>query len=127
MSLRGYVFAALSVAVLAFSAAGNSYAQTSRDGVWKQVAESSAMRESNDRKLFPELYKVFRLNAGALENVLRQAPLEDSRPSKEAMPNFEIPSPDGKFLRFRLVESPMLAPHVAAKFPSWKTYHVLGC
>ncbi|QQS33680.1 MAG: carboxypeptidase regulatory-like domain-containing protein [Acidobacteriota bacterium] len=126
MSLRGYVFAALSVAVLAFSAAGNSYAQTSRDGVWKQVAESSAMRESNDRKLFPELYKVFRLNAGALENVLRQAPLEDSRPSKEAMPNFEIPSPDGKFLRFRLVESPMLAPHVAAKFPSWKTYHVWG-
>ena len=126
MSIERAFFAALTVAVSLFCFSESANAQASRDGVWKQVKETSAMRESNDRKLFPEQYRVFQLDAAALERVLERAPIEATRPSKEAMPIFELPSPDGKFLRFRLVESPMLAPHVAAKFPTWKTFHIWG-
>lgn len=126
MSIERVFFAAFTLAVSVFCFSVDANAQASRDGVWRQVKESSSMRESDGRKLFPERYRVFQLNAAALERVLEKAPLEEARPPKEAMPIFEVPDPDGRFSRFRLVESPMLAPHVAAKFPTWKTYQIWG-
>jgi len=37
-----------------------------------------------------------------------------------------LPLPDGRFSRFRVEESPMLAPELAAAFPSFKTYRGTG-
>jgi hypothetical protein len=78
------------------------------------------------RHLQPEKYRTFRLDQGALANVLNSAPLESSGQAKATVVILTVPTPDGTIARFRLEESPILAPDVAAQYPHWKTYQGYG-
>ncbi len=60
-----------------------------------------------------------RLDSRALEETLRTAPLESSQREPALL---AVPLPDGEMLTFRLVESPVLSPEMAAKYPDIKTY-----
>ena len=64
---------------------------------------------------------VVRLDKPALDAVLRDAPREDPA-RRDAGVVIALPMPDGTFARFRVVESPMVAPELAAKFPEIRTY-----
>ena len=63
-----------------------------------------------------------RLEKSALMNLLAHAPLEFTAAARTNPVELTLPLPDGKFGRFRIVESPMLEPCFAAQFPEIRTY-----
>jgi hypothetical protein len=67
---------------------------------------------------------IVRLNKAALDDLLRDAPREGSGKASRVI--VALPMPDGTFARFRVVESVMLAPELAAAFPDIRTYSGQG-
>ena len=67
---------------------------------------------------------IVRLNKAALDELLQHAPREGS--GKASTVIVALPMPDGTFARFRVVESAMLAPELAAAFPEIRTYSGQG-
>jgi len=63
-----------------------------------------------------------RLFAVAMRAVPSEAPSEVGTPSTL----LELPHPDGGLERFRVIESPVMAPELAAKFPEIRTYRGQG-
>jgi len=76
--------------------------------------------------LTPQKYLVFRLNAAALTELLGQVPMEFTEAARTKTVIMEVPMPDGKMERFRVEESPVLAPSVAAQLPGVKTFRGQG-
>jgi hypothetical protein len=126
-SLKKAALLTLFTAIGSFNVANVSAQQASRGGasIWQPVAEEN-IASRGQRYLQPEQYRTFRLNQTELANVLSSAPLEFSEQSKGAPVILTVPAPDGKLVRFRVEESPILAPDVAAQFPTWKTYQGYG-
>jgi hypothetical protein len=64
-------------------------------------------------------FAAYQLNFSELASVLDQAPMEFSNSTPiEVL----IPNPDGSFSRFAMVDSPIMAPELAAQFPDIKTF-----
>ena len=103
--------------------------KASPDGLWQDVAENSLQTGSSDqtqREVVLKAYRTVRLQKSALMNLLAHAPLEFTAAAKTNPVELTLPLPDGKFGRFRIVESPMLEPDFAAQFPEIKTYSGQG-
>lgn len=98
--------------------------QESSDGVWKFADDK--LSQLVEQEVGPlRSYRRLSLGRAALSAILRQAPME-SRAASDQRPILTLPSPDGTFLRFSIVESPILAPELAARFPEIKTYTARG-
>ena len=93
--------------------------------LWQKAAESS-FQPRGERKLFPEKYATFKLDAVALRGEMAEMPLEFSIASKGTPTIIEIPMPDGTTSRFRIEESTVLADHLRKDFPTWKTFRGYG-
>ena len=94
---------------------------TSDDGIWSDLVESSVANQ-NDRPIIPQKYRLVALDLAALQAQLAQAPQENSEAARNTARLLSLPLPDGTFGRFRIVESPIMAPELAAQFPAIKTY-----
>ena len=68
-------------------------------------------------------FETYTLDVDSLQSVLNSAPLESS-PAVAAQ--ITLPDPHGQLARFDIVESPIMAPELAAKFPEIKTYRGQG-
>jgi len=66
---------------------------------------------------------LFQVNDGALRTQLMLAPLESTGDWSQQI---QLPMPDGKIVAYRLVESPIVAAGLAAKYPGIKTFKVRG-
>jgi len=66
------------------------------------------------------------LDEPALRQALRRAPMENSAAALRQALVLTIPLPDGGNIHFRLVESPLMAPGLAARYPSIKSYLANG-
>ncbi len=124
-SLRLLLVAAL-LGVLAFAIAHGAQANTlsagaSQDGLWNEVKETS-IRAQGERRITPLQYRTLSLDADALHALLAQAPLEFSAEAQTNLTEISLPLPDGGYGRFRFVESPVMEPGLAAKYPEIKTY-----
>ncbi len=73
-----------------------------------------------------ERYRVFRLNRAVLDDRISQMPLEFTEDALQRTVVLEVPMPDGKLSRFRVELSPMLAPNIAAEFPTWRQFSGQG-
>ncbi len=93
--------------------------------LWEQVSEND-LANRGQRHLKPEKYSVFRLRQTELNKILESAPLEFSDEARDKQVILTVPKPDGKFVRFRLEESPILSPEIAAQHPTWKTFQGYG-
>src|SRR4030095_7295407 len=100
-------------------------AQTSRDAVWETISESEIPAPSRRTNILGR-YAVLRLNKPALDKLLAGAPLENTPAAAGEGVVISLPLPDGGFNRFRVEESPMLSPELAAAFPNFKTYRGTG-
>lgn len=89
--------------------------------LWQQADESN-IQSRGRRLIVPEKYLVYRINQDALREILNRAPLEFTDAARNTEIIFELPAPDGTMERFRIEESPVFAPHVAAQFPTWKNF-----
>jgi hypothetical protein len=96
-----------------------------RDGLWQEIARRELI--AFPLGVAPTRHaRAVRLNQRALQEVLRKAPLENTRALDESQCLLSLPLPDGKFARFRIEESPTMEPALAAKFPEIKSYRGVG-
>lgn len=93
--------------------------------LWTKASENQ-IPARGERFFDPEKFLVFRLNQTALSGFLKQMPMEFTQAAQEQNVVIEIPMPDGKLSRFRIVESPIVAPHVARELPGLKTFSGQG-
>ena len=74
----------------------------------------------------PTPYRELWLDEAAQREFLRRAPIEFTKAAKQTEVVMTLPLPDGTVARFRVEESPVMAPRLAALFPSIKTYRGRG-
>ncbi|MBI5765343.1 MAG: hypothetical protein HZA51_17665 [Planctomycetes bacterium] len=90
---------------------------------WSMLDEIPVARQADAPWVRPEKYQALLLDRAQITDVLRLAPLESNVGDvKNSDFVVSIPMPDGSFARFRVVESPIMAPGLAAEFPSIHTY-----
>lgn len=94
--------------------------------LWQEVSESSIQRSGERAAAGPTSYRTLRLNKALLLQLLAAAPREFTKAAKEREVVVTIPTPDGRLARFRIEESPMVSPELAAQVPDWKTYSGRG-
>jgi len=70
----------------------------------------------------PKQYKAFALNYENFKAALRRAPMEFTRDAETRPLIVDIPMPDGHFEPFAVVESPTMAPELAARYPELKSF-----
>ncbi|MEP6662022.1 MAG: reprolysin-like metallopeptidase [Verrucomicrobiota bacterium] len=90
---------------------------------WEPVSEIPQQRSATATGwIQPNVFYAFNLNPSLLHTTLARAPLEFSKNAQTSSAEILLPMPDGTSARFTLVESPVMEPELAAKFPEIKTY-----
>jgi hypothetical protein len=129
-SLRATIVVAfLIIGVSLFAQVRPGTAAAAAGSIWRDVDEatirstlSATAGSSPQRDIVPQVYRTLQLNKSALIDLLASAPLESSGPMEVNGAELQIPLPSGGFGRFRILESPIMEPKLAAKFPELKTY-----
>lgn len=67
--------------------------------------------------------RYFEADDAALRSAFILAPHETSGDMSH---HIQLPMPDGKLAKFSMLESPIMAPELAAKYPEIRTYRVIG-
>jgi hypothetical protein len=97
------------------------FAQTSSERLWSNVDESQIVTVG-ERHIVPQLYRTIKLDVTGMRNFLSEAPLEFSDETRSKPITLSLPMPDGSMQKFSIVESPIMEPELAAKYPEIKTY-----
>ena len=97
----------------------------SGDGLWSFVAEANSQAVLKIASAYRS-YRKLRLNTEAFTAALKKVPVESTTKSKAAQSIITLPQADGTFMRFAIVESPIMAPELAARYPEIKTYSAQG-
>jgi len=74
----------------------------------------------------PRSFRALEVDVDALEGLLGRAPAERSAAAAAAPLVLALPYPDGTSRRFRVEESPILEPELAARFPEIRTFVAQG-
>ncbi|MBA3468185.1 MAG: hypothetical protein H0T53_00945, partial [Herpetosiphonaceae bacterium] len=114
---------AIIITILSF--ASTMRASADNPVVWSDVADESLLAQ-DERQIIPQRYRTVATNPTALNKVLASAPLERSAEATQRPVVIQLPLPDGQMGRFSIVESPIMAPELAALFPDIKTYSGQG-
>ncbi len=117
-----FASAALAVLLSLSSAPVAAQAGESAEGLWRWSEEAAIQRSSEPRRIVPQSYRTATLDLDTLSSLLADIPHEDSIDVANSDREISLPRPDGSFERFRIVESPIMAPELAAKFPEIRTY-----
>lgn len=96
------------------------------DGIWQVIDPASLGGKKRADGSEPKSFQSYRLNALALTHLLRQAPMEFSEAAHRNQVILPLPMPDGTLKRFRIEESPVMEPGLAAKFPEVRMYRGQG-
>ncbi len=113
----------LSLALLTLGSAAG--AQVPGEALWADVDEST-LKANPERRFASQNYRTLALDQLQLEELLATAPLESGAGVSSRDVVLSLPLPEGGFGRFRIVESPIMEPGLAAKFPEIKTYRGQG-
>jgi len=97
------------------------FAQTSSESLWNNVDEAQIVTVG-ERHIVPQLYRTIKLDFNGMKNFLSEAPLEFSDETRSKLVVLYLPMPDGSQQRFSIVESPIMAPELASKYPEIRTY-----
>lgn len=74
----------------------------------------------------PHIGAQFRLDTGCAQAILKRAPKRERVGKIHDGVEWSVPMPDGRMERFLIVESAVMAPELAARFPEIKTYRGIG-
>lgn len=113
---------AIFFAFICLSAALN--AQTP-DKFWSPVKESD-IEVKGTRQIIPQKYVTYKLNGSDLKTLLFAAPNEKATRINESTCIISLPLPNGTMQKFKVVESPVMAPELAAQYPDMKTFSIKG-
>jgi len=98
----------------------------SEDGLWRDIEENRLLADPNGRLIVPDRYRMVRLDLKAFSNLISGVPMEFTEEARRTEVIMTLPMPEGGFERFRITESPMMAPELARLFPEIKTYSAQG-
>ncbi len=93
----------------------------SPDGSWLSLGDFSDQTKAGVPWVRPAAYRAFRADLPAIAATLSQAPLRGT-PAAQNPLTIWVPTPDGGFARFAIVESPVMEPALQAKFPDIRSY-----
>jgi|688.fasta_scaffold24067_2 hypothetical protein len=99
--------------------------QNNSDNFWSPINQSS-IRSAGKRQIIPQKCVAFELIGNELKTKLLSAPNEANVRINESTCIISLPLPNGSIEKFRVVESPIMEPGLAAQFPNIKTYSVKG-
>ena len=105
---------------------GGAPARGAEPMLWEDASDTELRFLAGERTIQPRVARVVRLDARVLEELLARAPAELAAPRGLAEVELPIPDVDGGMLRFRLVDSPVLAPELAARYPAIRTFRLIG-
>lgn len=91
------------------------------ESLWSAVSEKE-IPLTGTRYILPTQYKTFKLNLNQFRTVTGIAPMEFTPVAQYTKTYLELPMPDGSLKTFDIVESPIMDPELAAKFPDITTY-----
>jgi len=89
--------------------------------LWTDVDEST-IAARGERFIEPGLGRTMTLNLAAMRSQLSAAPVEGQAYAPDSPFELELPLPEGGFGRFRVVESSIMEPELAKRYPMLKTY-----
>jgi hypothetical protein len=98
--------------------------QKSGDEIWETVDRSTL--KARVESASPRAYQVVELHEDALSRALANSPMEFTGAAKSVQVVVSLPMPEGNFARFRIEESPVMEPALAAQFPEVKSYRGQG-
>jgi surface protein len=101
-----------------------------QSGLWEPIPEGVQARRAQ-QEVMPDLpdledKTLYRLSVSKMTRLANTAPLETEIYGQLSSTVVSLPMPDGSQQRFRVVESPIMEPGLAAKFPEIKTYILKG-
>lgn len=126
--LAAIIIAVASSVIYAGSGKKNR-ADSKQANLWEKVDKSkrqSLQLQRADEARLPEKYLVFRLNRTILKDSLADLPLGGEAATGEKAVVMEVPMPDGSIQKFRMEETQVLSPELAAQYPDWKTFTGYG-
>jgi hypothetical protein len=97
-------------------------AAISPDAIWDEVDSSAIMRTAQSRQIVPRRFRTLQINRRSLEQALQAAPMEGAQALQSSDARIWLPLPDGGFGEFRIVESPIMEPALAQRFPEIRTW-----
>lgn len=95
----------------------------SQDGVWREIRLESLNGRVGEG--VPETARALELNEKSLVRILNSAPKDSAENLTDLSKNgalLRLPLPEGGFMRFRIVDSPVMEAEVLKKFPDIKSY-----
>lgn len=96
------------------------------NGIWTDIREGQHRIDAEARRIVPDQYRLLEVDVSQLKAQLAQAPLEQLGSNQSDAAVVSLPLPNGEFGRFAVVNSPIMAPELAAKFPEIQTYAAQG-
>ena len=109
------------LAVIAVCA--SALAHAAEDELWQDLGDhAGAQRPAVGSAPLPLKYRLVSLNTSALQARFQLAPSFASQALRDSSGLISLPLPDGGLRTFRIVESSVMQPALAAKFPEFKTY-----
>lgn len=90
------------------------------------ASSKKSITQINARYALPEKYVSISCDVNLIRQQLSPAPMEFTPTSVNSSVVFKVPMPDGSVLSFKMVESQVMDPALAAKFSSIKTYSGQG-
>lgn len=102
-----------------------SYSVSAQNNFWKDILESK-VTANKQRKIIPKHYRTLLLDTARLTSFFTTVPGEFTEAAKKNPVVITLPMPDGSFNRFRMTETSMMEPQLAAQFPDIKTYSGQG-
>lgn len=90
------------------------------------IAAALPARDAAVEAPLPRAFRLVEVDSGTLAAALAQAPIEGSGATLAPPLELVLPWPDGSDRRFRVEESPIVEPGLAAQFPELRTYVAQG-
>lgn len=92
---------------------------------WRDAGEADVQRvhgKSASAPALPRRYHAATLDRAGMAQLLARAPHEKAQSAKHSDLIISLPHPEGGYQRFRVVDSPVMEPELAAKHPEIRTY-----
>lgn len=115
------VTSALLLCLLLLFNSNNILGQSIQNNIWKDIS-SSSLEVIKPREYFPEVFRSLRVDFELLKGQLLKASSNNLVDKKSEPIYFIIPNPDGSNETYKLFESPIMHPDLAAQFPFIKTF-----
>ncbi len=94
----------------------------SPSSLWSDIDASRVAQTGELTIVAPAKARAVALKYPAMVDILARAPQEKNVAAPDSTFELDLPLPEGGFARYRVVESPVMAPELAARYPNIKTY-----